>query len=187
MEPPGGEVTQLLGRMRAGDPEATERLAALLYGELRRMAAARMRTERSAHTLSATALVHEAWLRLEGPHDGYRNRGQFLATAATAMRRVLVDHARARQAGKRDADLVPLHEHLLGAKQDQLILAVDEALHKLRQLSPRQCQVVEMRYFAGFTEDEVASALGVTRRTVNRDWQMAKAWLHARLSGEGRA
>jgi RNA polymerase sigma-70 factor (ECF subfamily) len=150
------------------------------------MAAARMRMERNTHTLTPTALVHEAYLRLGGGPDlGYENKGHFLAIAAKAMRRVLVDHARARHADKRDAQETRLHTdfHAAAPMSDDEIIALDEALKDLKDLSPRQSQVVEMRYFGGLGEQEVADILGVARRTVNRDWRMARAWLHARLGG----
>lgn len=189
MDPGTGEVTQLLGRLQAGETDVRGRLMELVYDELRRMAAARMRAERDSHTLTPTALVHEAYLRLgDGPENGYRGRGHFLAIASQAMRRVLVDHARARRAMKRNAGNetdMPDDLSIPASNSDETIIALDEALGALKALSPRQSQVVELRYFGGLPEHEVAEVLGVTRRTVNRDWQMARAWLHARISGGG--
>ncbi len=188
METAPGEVTQLLTRLQAGDSNVRERLLELVYEELCRLAAARMRSERNSHTLTPTALVHEAYLRLgDGPEGGFRCRRHFLAIASQAMRRVLVDHARARGAQKRAGHATSIDDDLNTAKlqTDEQLLALDEALDKLKTLSPRQSQVVELRYFGGLAEQEVAEVLGVTRRTVNRDWQVARAWLYARIRGEG--
>lgn len=180
------EVTRLLRSLREGAQGSEERLFALIYGELRRMAAARMQAERADHTLSPTALVHEAYLRLAGAEEQFEDRSHFLAVAARAMRRILVDHARGRRAAKRGGGEGAAHVDSLdapAASSDEELLLLNEALERLAELSPRQGRVVELRYFAGLTEDEVASALGVTRRTVNRDWSMARAWLHRELRG----
>jgi RNA polymerase sigma-70 factor (ECF subfamily) len=181
-----GEITELLAAAAAGSPEAGERLAPLVYAELRQLAAAYMRRESPQHTLQSTALVHEAYLRLLGQRRRvYKNRGHFYAVAAHLMRQILVDHARARRAQKRgggavacDLDAVPA----LGAERPAFLLALDEALRRLAERSPRQMQVVEMRYFGGLSEDEVAEALGVSARTVKRDWTVARAWLHLEMS-----
>ncbi len=178
------EVTLLLQRLRAGSPDAEGRLFELIYGELRRIAAARMQAERPSHTLTPTALVHEAYLRLSGTDETFSSRTHFLAVAARAMRHILVDHARARCASKRGgaAGNIPLEALDVPAPQsDEELLLLDDALERLSAMSPRQGRVVELRYFAGLTEEEVASVLGVTRRTVNRDWSMARAWLHSQL------
>ncbi|MFN0169212.1 MAG: ECF-type sigma factor, partial [Bryobacteraceae bacterium] len=182
-EPPT-EVTRLLRELRSGSPDVESRLFELIYRELRRMAGARMQSERPAHTLSPTALVHEVYLRMSGTDETYENRAHFLAVAARAMRHILVDHARARRAEKRGAlaDAVALEGLDVPAPQtDEELLLLDDALGRLAAMSPRQSQVVEMRYFAGLTEEEVATVLGVTRRTVNRDWSMARAWLYGQL------
>jgi RNA polymerase sigma-70 factor, ECF subfamily len=183
-----GEITQLIRLAESGDCDARARLFDLLYSDLRKLAAARMRAERANHTLSATALVHEAYLKLvSGAASNCKDRAHFLAVAAQAMRRILVDHARSRLAQKRRLEIDPLDPEMAGAitgswNQDAEIVAVDEALAALSSVSPRQTQVIELRYFAGLSEDEVAEVLRVSRRTVNRDWRIARAWLHARLS-----
>jgi RNA polymerase sigma factor (TIGR02999 family) len=187
MESLHGDVTELIRLAEAGEDAARLRLFEMLYGDLRRLAASRMRSERESHTLTPTALVHEAYLRLmDRAEVSCKDRGHFLAVAAQAMRRILVDHARARRAGKRGGRMEPLDldaaQNLAAPSTDAQIVAIDEALEALRQISPRQSQVVELRYFGGLTEEEVAEALGVNRRTINRDWQMARAWLHAELT-----
>ena len=178
------ELTLLLHQLRSGSSEVESRLFELIYGELRRIAAVRMQAERPSHTLSPTALVHEAYLRISGAEETYEDRNHFLAIAAKAMRNILVDHARARHAEKRGgaADCIALGGLDVAAPQtDEELLGLDDALDRLAQVNPRQARVVELRYFAGLTEAEVASVLGVTRRTVNRDWSMAKAWLYGQL------
>ena len=184
--PGRGEITQLLDSVAREDHEAQQRLLALLYAELRRMAAARLRLERPHHTLTPTALVHEAYLRLFARADrSIESREQFFGLAARVMRQVLVDHARARNAAKRaGAEAANLGGALdLSAPEaDEQIVALDEALSRLAQMSPRQGRVVELRYFGGLTEEQVAETLKVTRRTVNRDWKVAKTWLFAELS-----
>ena len=178
------EVTLLLHRLRAGSPDVEGRLFELIYGELRRIAAARMQSERPAHTLSPTALVHEVYLRMSGSEETFENRTHFLAVAARAMRHILVDHARARRANKRGGEAENLSIEGMDVpspQSDEELLLLDDALDRLAAMSPRQSRVIELRYFAGLTEEEVASVLGVTRRTVNRDWSMARAWLHGQL------
>jgi RNA polymerase sigma factor (TIGR02999 family) len=146
-----------------------------------------MKAERPGHTLTPTALVNEAYLRLNGSSDlRFTDRAHFLAVLAQAMRRVLVDHARARRAAKRDDAALRELEWLTCAREsDDRILALDTALTELNELNPRQSRVVELRYFAGLTEDEVASVLGVTRRTVTRDWNIARTWLYMKLQEKG--
>jgi RNA polymerase sigma factor (TIGR02999 family) len=180
-----GEVTQLLRVIKQSKPEAASRLYEVVYTELRRIAASRLRSERSDHTLTPTALVNEAWLRLTGSEKDFENRSHFLGVAAQAMRRVLVDYARARHAdfrggGQRPAAL----DNLLNVHApmpDKTVLDLDAALTRLEVMSQRAAKVIEMRFFGGLTESEVAEALGVTRRTVNRDWEMARAWLYGQL------
>jgi RNA polymerase sigma factor (TIGR02999 family) len=179
-----GEVTKLLRLLRAGDRKAESELFELTYAELRRMARAKLNGERIGHTLTPTALVHEAYVRLSERDHTLFDRTHFFAVAATAMRRVLVDHARARQAAKRGSapDRIGLEDAEISSPEfDEQLLALDEALDSLSQTNPRQSKVVEMRYFAGLSEQEIADILEVTSRTVNRDWQMARAWLHQRL------
>ncbi|MEK7403662.1 MAG: sigma-70 family RNA polymerase sigma factor [Acidobacteriota bacterium] len=177
-----GDVTVLLGELKRGDKDALARLLPLVYRELRRLAGHYMRDERASHTLQPTALVHEAYLRLAGQDRAdWRNRAQFMGVAAQLMRRILVDYARERLAAKRTPGALDLD---LGASGEntQEVLAVNEALDRLAQLDPQQGRVVEMRYFGGLTVEETAEALGVSPRTVKRDWAMAKAWLRAELS-----
>jgi RNA polymerase sigma factor (TIGR02999 family) len=161
------------------------KLVELLYAELRRIAAVRMRAEDPSHTLTPTALVHEAYVRLLNSAElQFQDRSHFLAVAAQAMRRILVDHARAKRAARRGGGQVAASQEydIAIPETEDDILALDEALSRLAEMSPRQCRVVELRYFAGLTEEQVAEVLGVTRRTVNRDWQVARAWLHSQMT-----
>ena len=180
------DVTGLLLEWRQGDAAALERLMPLVYDELRRIARAHVRGERAGHTLQATALVHEAYLRLVNlDRMTLESRVHFLAVAARMMRRVLVDHARKRKAGKRGGDItmVDLADEALPAKPPGVdVLALDEALDEMASFDPRQRDLVELRFFAGLTIDEAAQALGVSTATVEREWAMAKAWLYQRLS-----
>jgi RNA polymerase sigma-70 factor, ECF subfamily len=178
-----GEVTQLVRLLGSGQEQVKERLFELVYDELRRIAGARMKAERTGHTLTPTALVNEAYVRLNGGSDlKFEDRAHFLSVVARAMRRVLVDHARARRAAKRDDKALRDLEWLICANEsDDRILAMDQALTELDALNQRQSRVVEYRYFAGLAEEEVAAVLGVTRRTVTRDWAIARAWLYTRL------
>jgi RNA polymerase sigma-70 factor (ECF subfamily) len=179
------QVTRLLREFRPGDDEAASRLMELIYPELKKVARAQLRHERPGHELQPTALVHEAYMRLVGhQHHSWENRAHFYAAAATTMRRILIDHARARRARKRDGELTaqPLDDALpLSREQSIELLDLDRALLELEKLSPRQVRVVEMRYFAGLSVPEVAQALGVNARTVDRDWATARSWLRARL------
>ena len=181
------EVTQLLGAWRDGDRGAFDRLMPLVYGELHRLAEGYLRRERPAHTLQATAVIHEAYLRLvdSEPHK-FDGRLHFFAAAARLMRRILVDHARARRAAKRggEAVRVPLDEELDGAEGEAHpadLLAVDEALYRLAEVDQRKAQVMELRYFGGLTLKETASFLGVSQDTVILDTRMARAWLRRAL------
>jgi len=184
-----GEVTLLLAEMRSGRKDALTRLVPLVYNELRRLAGRYMRDERTGHTLQPTALVHEAFLRLAGQdRANWQNRAQFMGIAGQLMRRILVDHARKRYAAKRGGTLVTLDEGIGNqrstAAQPEEILAVDEALARLDRLDPRQARVVELRYFGGLSAEETAEAMGMSQRTVEREWTTAKAWLRAQLAGE---
>jgi RNA polymerase sigma factor (TIGR02999 family) len=181
-----GEVTELLRRMRAGQKEAASKLLPLVYNDLRRLAAARLRRERRSHTLQPTALVHEVFLRLVGGHNvDWRNRAHFFAVAAGIIRHILVDHARDSKSLKRGGSLqrVELDEAFQYAEErSSELVALDEALDRLAEFSPRQSQMVEMRFFGGLNEEEIASVQGISARTVKRDWRIARAWLHTHLS-----
>lgn len=187
-----GEVTALLRKVQAGQSGAADELIGLVYAELRRIAGACMRDEHPGHTLQPTALINEAWLRLaDQTQVDWRDRVHFFGVAAQMMRRVLVDHARARLADKRGAGaaVVSLDDVEIDSTPWKLeeILAVDEALEHLRQLDVQQARIVEMHYFAGMTVKETAEVLGVSPRTVDREWAMASAWLRRELSGKGQA
>ena len=179
-ELPERGVTALLKDWSGGDPTALERLMPLVYGELRKLAASYLRAERSGHTLQPTALVHEAYLRLVDQRSvNWQNRAHFFGIAAQMMRRILVDHARRRQAAKRDAAAYRLPT-LSGAEsvaRDPELLALDEALTGLAALDAEQARIVELRFFGGLTVEETAEVTGVSPATVKREWQTARAWL----------
>lgn len=179
------DVTRLLSALEAGDPRAADQLLPLVYDELRRLAAQRLAHEKPGQTLQATALVHEAYLRLVGDQQ-FNGRGHFFAAAAEAMRRILIEQARrkgrVRHGGGRrrlDLDDVP---SLAGASPDDL-LDLDDALARLAALSPPRAELVKLRFFAGLTLPEAAQALGVSRATAERHWAFARAWLYAELTG----
>jgi RNA polymerase sigma factor (TIGR02999 family) len=180
------DVTEVLAGIAEGDPRAAEQLLPLVYDELRRLAAQKMAQEKPGQTLQATALVHEAYLRLVGNGNDrcYRDRAHFFAAAATAMRRILVDSARAKRTDKRGGDRrrEPLLDVAAPAADDEL-LALDEALHKLAAIDPVKAQLVELRYFAGLTGDEAAQVLGISASTGDRHWTFARAWLQAEVRG----
>jgi len=180
-----GEITTLLAAMRSGDREAEEHLIGLVYKELHSLARRYMWKERADHTLQPTALVHETYLRLLKQHPGnLQNRAHFFATAATVMRRILVDHARKKAAARRSGGgkEVELREVLPSGRPDfEQLLALDELLTRLAQWDARQARVVEMVYFGGLTEEEAAVALNVSVRTVRRDWRAARAWLQSQI------
>lgn len=186
----GFELTQILGRARAGDEQAKSELISLVYDELRQVASRFMRRERTDHTLPPTAVVHEAVIRLLGDavFDKARDRNFLFASAARAMREVLIDHARRRSAERRGQgwqrvplDLVVDYFHEQGLD----VVAVHEALNRLAELNERQGQVMTLRYFGGLTVPEVAEALGVSVVTVERDWRLARAWLQGQLRESG--
>jgi len=184
-EETSAEVTVLLSAITKGDAEAASRLVPLVYGELRRLAASYMRRERPDHTLQATALVHEAYLKLvEQRAANWQSRAHFFGVAAQLMRRILIDHARGHLRQKRGGEQhkVSLEEALVFSDQHaEEVLAVDESLNRLAKLDPRQARVVEMRFFGGLEVEEVAEVLQVSAKTVKRDWSVAKAWLYADL------
>ncbi len=178
-------VSQILQRVSDGDRAASDELLPLLYEELRRVAAARMRQEAIDHTLQPTALVHEAYLRLmRQPDSGWENRKHFFVAAAEAMRRILIEHARARNAAKRGggAKRVPLDDlELHGTMDPAEVLAIHDALVELERESPDRAALVKLRYFAGLDEAAAAEALGISRATAARWWVLAKAWLFEKL------
>jgi RNA polymerase sigma factor (TIGR02999 family) len=181
-----GEITRILAALQGGDREAFGAVFPLVYDELRRMARHRMRGERPGHTLSPTALVHEAYLKLAGlERIEWRNRAQFFALAAQAMRQVLVDHALKRKTQKRGGGQVHVtledgvHGHTPPVEE---ILALDEVLKRLEALHERRARVVVCRFFAGMEVEETAAALGVSEATVKRDWSVARAWLNRELA-----
>jgi RNA polymerase sigma factor (TIGR02999 family) len=182
-------VTQLLVDWGNGDRQALEKLTPLVYQELKRLATRHLRRERREHTLQSTALVHEAWLRLiDQNHVHWQNRAQFFGIAAEMIRRILIDHARNRQAAKRGNGAIKLSlDEALGAPdcRDFDLVALDDALKDLAKLDPKQGQLVELRFFAGLSIEESAEVLGVSPATVKREWAVAKAWLYRELSARG--
>jgi RNA polymerase sigma factor (TIGR02999 family) len=181
------DVSALLQAWGRGDLRARDQLTPLVYSELRRRAAAYLRHERPNHTLQPTALVHEAYVRLIDQHRvAWQNRAQFFGIAAQMMRRILVDHARAHQAAKRpqvEWRVAVDEQHAIAAAPDCELMLLDQALTELAALDPRQAQVVEMRYFGGLSEQDVAEVMDVSRSTVTREWQTARAWLYRRITG----
>ena len=178
-----GEVTQLLADLCRGKQEVTPKLIPLVYDELRRLARHYMRLESPGHTLQTTALIHEAYLRLvEQRETTWQNRAHFFAVAAQSMRRILVDHARASQTAKRggNAEILSLDQEPIAFSQEKSgeLIALDEALTRLADLSPRQSQIIELRFFGGLSVEETAEVLQIAPRTVKRDWRVARAWLH---------
>jgi len=183
-----GDVTLLLAEMKRGNGEALPKLIPLVYQELKRLAVHFLQNEREGHTLQATALVNEAYLKLAGQKAAFQNRAHFMGVAAQVMRRILVDYARQRITAKRGGGEVPIEIDSCqiggGVEQSEEMLAVDEALARLAELDPQQARVVEMRYFGGMTVEETAEALGIGARTVKREWALAKAWLRVEISAK---
>jgi RNA polymerase sigma factor (TIGR02999 family) len=190
-KPSGQEVTALLREWSAGDRGALERLMPLVYEELRKLAAAHLKSERGNHTLQATALVHEAYLRLVGQRSvSWASRAHFYGIAAQMMRRVLVDHARKRQAAKRSPGtlFLDLGEEAVASAGDRTpeLLVLDRALTELERLDPRQARVVELRFFAGLSVEETAEVAGISTATVKREWKTARAFLRHEIGLEAR-
>ena len=181
-----GDVTQWLQQLGDGRNAASSQLFEMLYGELRRMARSHLRKENPGHTLSATSLAHEAWFRMaEQTRTQWQNRSHFLAVCSTMMRRILVNHELARRADKRDAELVPVTIsglEQIGVPPDRDVVAVHEALLAFEAMDARAAKVVELKFFGGMENEEIADALGVSLATVKRDWALARAWLHRELA-----
>ena len=180
------DVTRILNALEGGDSQAAAELLPLVYDELRRIAAHKMAAESPGHTLQATALVHEAWLRLVGPEDhAWQNRAHFFAAAAEAMRRILVEHARRKQSQKRGAgaehdSLEKADLIILSAPADEL-LAVHEALDTLAKEDPQAAELVKLRYFVGMTMEQAATAMNLSKRTAEGIWTYARVWLHREI------
>ena len=188
--PDSKSLTQMLIDVGNGDNDALNQILPLIYDELRRLAGSYMRRERPDHTLQPTALVHEAYLRLvDQRRVDWKNRAQFFGLAANMMRRVLVNHARDRAAGKRGGNAPKVTVSLAeGVEQPEVdVIAVDEALAKLAELDPRKSRVVEFKFFTGLTTDEIAEVLGTSTATVEREWTFARAWLFNALKVPGTA
>jgi len=183
------DVTRILSQIDQGDPAATEQLLPLVYQELRQLAATKLAQEKPGQTLQATALVHDAYLKLVGPKSTqhWNSRGHFFAAAAEAMRRILVDQARRRNAGKRGGGAInePLQESAIEAPRDSdELLAIDDVLDRLSEIDPEAANLVKLRFFVGLNMGEAAEALGISVRTAQDVWAYARAWLHQKLAAE---
>lgn len=186
MEEKTDQITQLLIAWRNGEARALDELMPLVHRELKRIARNFMRRQHAGHTLQTTALVNEAFVRLvDSDKVNWQDRSHFFAISARLMRRVLVDAARRKNSAKRGGERVQvtLEEDARSAQADQVdVVEIDEALERLAKLNQRQCQIVELRYFGGLTEDEIAETLNISARTVRRDWNLARAWLYRELN-----
>ena len=184
------DVTRILEEVRRGDPGSLERLTERLYGELRQLAQRAMRAERADHTLEPTALVHELYLRLLSGEDAksFQNRAHFFAAAARAIRRLLVEHARARARLKRGGDRDRLEVDVMtlpfSEEHGSRVLALEAALERLSAVDPQRARIVELRFFGGCTAEEAGAALSISESTVTREWRLARAWLQAELEGQ---
>jgi RNA polymerase sigma-70 factor (ECF subfamily) len=176
------DVTALLGQLAKGDDAAASKLIPIVYDELRRLAAGYMRRERPDHTLQPTALVHEAYVKLtEQRVTDWRGRAHFFGIAAQIMRRILIDHARGHLRDKRGGGMIPIpldEAVVFSPEQSSELVRLDASLERLAKLDPRQSRIVELRFFGGLTVEQTAELLGISAKTVKRDWSMAKAWLH---------
>ena len=181
-----GDITVLLSRVEKGDRHATEELFPVVYAELRELAERFLAGERRNHTLQPTALVHEAYLRLVGPDASWESRAHFFGAAATAIRRILTDHARSRDRLKRGGGKKPVSleeaEIVAASAEEHDLVGLDEALTSLAKLDAQKARVVELRFFGGLSIEQTATVLGVSNSTVIRDWQFAKVWLHRELT-----
>jgi RNA polymerase sigma factor (TIGR02999 family) len=188
--PPAKDVTQMLMNWSNGDRAALDELLPVVYDELRQQAERYLRREQPGHTLQATALVNEAYLRLvDQTHVNWQNRAHFFGAAANLMRQILIQHARAKHADKRGGDAQKLYLDEVSGLADNLVkeqnldlLALDDALNQLAAVAPQQSRVVELRFFGGLSIEETATVLGISPATVKREWNMAKAWLHREIS-----
>lgn len=188
MEPADSDITILLERWRAGESAALSELIPLVYQRLHHLASGLLRGERQGHTLSPTAIVHEAYLRLQNADVAWQDRGHFLAIASREMRRVLVDHARSRQRDKRGGDWQRISfsgiDPAEGSESDLLdVLSIEAALEKLGEIDPRKTEIVDLLLFGGHSIEEVAEQLQISVATVNRDWRFARAFLHHEMKG----
>lgn len=183
------EVTQLLVSLGSGDRSALDKLMPLVYMELRRLARSKLGSERADHTLNTTALVHEAYIKLaDQQRINWQSRSQFFALASQAMRRILVDYARRRNAAKRGGNaVISIREadSVASEVRADALVALDESLLRLAEIDPRQSQIVECRFFGGLSIEETADVVGVSTATVKREWAVARAWLFRELNGEG--
>lgn len=190
MEPSPEEITVLLNELAQGHKEVESQLVRSLYQELHKLAAFRLRNEQKAASLRPTELVNEAYLKLLAkPHQNWQNRTHFFATAAIAMRNILIDYIHAKQAGKRGGEMVRVElgdEAVVTPDRYEELLAVHEVLDRLKELDPDQGRIVEMRYFAGFTMSEIAEILQTPLRTVEREWECARNWLYSEMRRTGR-
>jgi RNA polymerase sigma factor (TIGR02999 family) len=185
MDPERTQITDLLTRLRQGDRVAMDRLFGVVYQDLRRLAHMHLMAERPGHTLGTTGLVHETYFRLvDQTRAEWKDRGQFFGVAALAMRRILVDYARRHLAQRRGGGDQPitLEQDAVAIERSETLVALDEALVRLAALSPRMSQVVECRYFGGLNEDETAEALGMSKRSVQREWAKARGWLYLEIT-----
>ena len=183
-----GSVTQLLNDYKSGKKDALDELFPLVYAELRKLAASRMRNERGDHTLQPTALVHEAYMRLIEQHStDWQNRAHFFGLAAEMMRRILVNHAVKTNADKRFGNQTRLAlDEIVDFTQgsDINLVSLDEALNTLAEFDPKQAKIIELKFFGGLTNEEIAEVTGVSDSTVKREWRIAKAWLHDQLKAD---
>jgi RNA polymerase sigma factor (TIGR02999 family) len=181
------DVTRILSKIEQGDPQAAEKLLPLVYNELRRLAAAKLAQENPGQTLQATALVHDAYIRLVDVEKAqhWDSRGHFFAAAAEAMRRILIDQARQKESMRRGGDMQRhdvMHVEILTSEPCVDLLSLNDALERLERQAPEKAQLVKLRYFAGLTIPQAAQALGISSATADRHWAYARAWLHAELS-----